>query len=67
MGREIRTLRDLRKVAPMFGKEAVLWADLKIKESPNGEDEEVLADDTQIMFLLLSFSERAAAINGEPI
>jgi len=67
MGNQIKTLGDLEKVAPNFGSEAVKFVQIKIDESPDGRDEPVLADDTQIMFLMLSLADRASAMAGEPI
>lgn len=65
MGQQIKTLGDLKKVAPMFGPEAIRWVDIKISES--SEEEAVIADDTQIMFVLLGLAERASAMEGQPI
>ena len=39
------TLRTYRKIATVFGDSAVQFIDKKIAESPNGENEEVLADE----------------------
>ncbi len=49
------TLGNYRKMALLFfGKdsEAVKFLDTKITESSNGEEEEVLADETQMIQLL---------------
>ena len=67
MGKQIKTLADLKKVAPMFGPSAISWVELKISESSVGENEEVIADDTQIMFLLLSLAERDQVSSGQPV
>ncbi len=51
------TLRNYRKLATMFWGEqsgAVMFLDGKIAESPNGENEEVLADESQMIKLLAS-------------
>lgn len=51
------TLGEYRKLtAAVFGKDskAVAFLDKKIKESPNGENEEVLADEGQMIQLLAS-------------
>ena len=49
------TLGNYRKLAKaVFGQEskAVKFLDDKIAESPNGENEEVLADEGQMVYLL---------------
>jgi len=49
------TLGNYRKLAAVaFGpaSDAVEYLDRKIGESPNGEDEEVLADESQMIYLL---------------
>ena len=49
------TLRSYRKmVVAVFGEEskAVKFLDEKIAISPNGENEEVIADETQMVYLL---------------
>jgi hypothetical protein len=49
------TLGNYRKMAAaVFGKEskAVKFLDDKIAESPNGENEEVIADEGQMVYLL---------------
>ena len=48
------TLGTLRKIAVLFGNEAIAFVDKKIAESPNGANEEVLADESQILLLLSS-------------
>ena len=45
------TLGTLRKWATLFGAKAEAFVDQKIAESPNGEDEEVIADESQIIML----------------
>lgn len=67
MGRQIKTLKDMREVAPMFGPVAVQFVEDKILESPAGEDEEVVADDTQVMFLLLSLNDESLILGHEPV
>ena len=51
----LKTYRDIA-VALSGNKEskAVKFFDNKIQESPNGESEEVIADETQVMFLIIS-------------
>ncbi len=49
------TLGNYRKLAATFWGEtssAVKFLDTKIAESPNGENEEVLADETQMIQVL---------------
>lgn len=53
------TLGNYRKLsAAVFGEEskAVEYLDAKIKESPHGEDEEVIAAESQMIYLLGSIS-----------
>ncbi|MFA5559326.1 MAG: hypothetical protein WDA59_07765 [Methanofastidiosum sp.] len=53
------TLGNYRKFAVMlFGEDsgAVTFLDKKIAESPNGENEEVLADEQQMIYLLATQS-----------
>ena len=50
-----RTLGEWRRLASLFfGEEsgATAWLDQKIKDSPNGKDEEVLAPESQVINLL---------------
>ena len=47
------TLGTYRKWAKLlFSENAVRFIDQKISESQNGENEEVLADETQMIYLL---------------
>lgn len=47
------TLGSYKKLARvLFGPKAEAFIDKKIAESPNGENEEVIADETQMIFLL---------------
>lgn len=49
------TLGSYRRIAKIFfSDKAVAYLDQKIKESPNGENEEVIADETQMFHLLAS-------------
>lgn len=51
------TLGEYRKLAVAFigaGSKAVAFIDQKIKDSPNGEKEEVLADEGQMVHVLMS-------------
>jgi hypothetical protein len=52
------TLGTYRKFAVIFGPKAIEFFDEKIKEAPNGENEEVLTDESQMMFLMYSFMEK---------
>ena len=55
---EPATLGTYRKIALVLSgsenSEVVKFFDKKIEESPNGENEEVLADETQMMFLIIT-------------
>jgi hypothetical protein len=51
------TLGTYKLLATLFGEEAVDFINQKIIESPNGEDEEVLADESQMLHLFTSFLE----------
>ncbi len=49
------TLGTYRKIALILGGEdsqAVKFFDDKISKSPNGESEEVIADETQVLYLI---------------
>lgn len=51
------TLGEYRKLAAAFfgaDSKAVAFIDQKIKDSPNGENEEVLADEGQMVHVLMS-------------
>ena len=48
------TLGTYRSWAKLFGKGAEDFIDAKIAETPKGEDEEVLADETQMLILMAS-------------
>ena len=52
------TLGTYKKWAVVFGPKCVEFFEQKIKESPNGENEEVLQDETQMMFLMASFLDK---------
>lgn len=55
---EDSTLGTYREIAFLLGgfkeNEATRFIDQKIAESPNGENEEVIADERQMMYLLLN-------------
>lgn len=56
------TLGNYRKLAVLFfgeGNKAVKYLDEKIAESPDGADEEVIADESQMVYLLgtMAFSD----------
>ena len=48
------TLGTYLKIAQLFGPKAEKLIQNKIDNSPNGEDEEVLADETQMLHMLLA-------------
>lgn len=48
---EPSTLGTYKKVANVFGNKAVKFIQKKIDESPNGEKEEVVASERQMMVL----------------
>jgi hypothetical protein len=53
---EPATLGTYRKIAVALGGEvspAVEFFDKKIAESPNGENEEVIAHETQVLYLIV--------------
>ncbi|MBK8467644.1 MAG: hypothetical protein IPL32_17660 [Chloracidobacterium sp.] len=53
------TLKNYRKLASMvFGADSpqVKYLDEEIAKSPNGENEEVIADEGQVLYLLGSLS-----------
>lgn len=49
------TLGTYLRLAEIFGPKAVEFIQKKIDESPNGADEEVIADESQMLLLLMSF------------
>lgn len=52
---EPNTLKTWRKIALALGGEdsrAVKFFDEKIASSPHGEDEKVIADETQVLYLI---------------
>lgn len=51
------TLGTYKKLSAMFGPKAVAFIQEKIDESPNGEDEEVIAHESQMLILLASMIE----------
>lgn len=48
-------LGTLRQWASLFGEKAEAFIDKKIAASPKGENEEVIADESQILMMLTSF------------
>lgn len=46
------TLGTYRQIASILGPEAVAFIDKEIADAPNGEDEVVIADESQMMYLL---------------
>ena len=49
---EPSTLKTYKRLTQIFGPKAVEFIQNKIDESPNGEEEEVIAHETQMMVLL---------------
>ena len=49
---EPSTLGTYKKMCVIFGQKAIDFIQAKIDESPNGEDEEVIADEGQMIYLL---------------
>jgi hypothetical protein len=49
---EPSTLGTYKKMCILFGPKAEEFIQNKIDESPNGEDEEVIADESQMLMLL---------------
>ena len=52
------TLGSYKRIAKIFGDKAVNFIQTKIDESPNGENEEVLADERQMLVLFGSMVYR---------
>lgn len=48
------TLKTYKQLAKMFGPKCEKFFEEKIQESPIGEAEEVLADEQQMMMLMVS-------------
>lgn len=48
-------MERIKIAATLFGQKAVDFIQQKIDESKNGENEEVIADESQMLFLLASF------------
>ena len=62
------TLGNYRKlVIALFGQEskAVKFLDGKIDQSPNGENEEVIVDESQMIYLLVTMAESPAPKTNE--
>jgi hypothetical protein len=55
---ELSNLKTYRNIALILSgsekSDVVKFFDNKIQESPNGESEEVIADETQVMYLIMS-------------
>lgn len=49
---EDSTLKTYRKIAEVIGEKAVEFIDKKISASKNGEDEEVIVEESQMLYLL---------------
>lgn len=57
------TLKTYLGIARFFGPKAVAFIEQKIAESPSGEDEEVIADERQVLYL---FAQMAASQTDDP-
>ena len=55
------TLGTYKKFAVIFGPKAEEFIQKQIDESPHGEDEEVIADESQMLILLSSFLSKGDA------
>jgi hypothetical protein len=53
-----RTLGKLLKYADLFGPNAITFVKNKIAESPDGEKQEVLADESQLIWMLKNMGEQ---------
>lgn len=51
---EPSTLKTYKKIARFFSSKAEEYISKQIAESPNGEDEEVIAAESQMLILLAS-------------
>ncbi|KKN04842.1 hypothetical protein LCGC14_1093370 [marine sediment metagenome] len=51
------TLGTYKKLASVFGDKAVKFIQKKIDESPNGENEEVIAPESQMIQIFVSMLE----------
>ena len=56
------TLGTYKKLAQIFGSKAVEFIQKKIDESPNGENEEVIAAESQMLYLLASFVKEEVSV-----
>lgn len=54
---EPSTLGTYKKIASIFGDKPLEFIQKKIDESPNGEDEEVVAEESQVLLLFGSMIE----------
>lgn len=54
---EPSTLGTYKKIAKLFGKKAEDYIQAKIDESEKGEDEEVIAHETQVLVLFGSLMD----------
>ena len=53
------TLKTYREIARFFGEKAVEYIDQKIAESPKGENEEVIAAESQVLYLLAQLANQS--------
>ena len=54
---EPSTLGTYKKIAKFFSSEAETFIDNKIAEHENGENEEVIADERQMLYLLANLKK----------
>ena len=57
---EPATLGTYKKIAVLFGEKAQKYIQDQIDKAPNGEDEGVIAHESQMLMLLASFIDREA-------
>ena len=55
---EDSTLKNYMKIAVVFGPKAVNYIQKLIDESPNGENEEIIAEEQQMLMLFASMMEK---------
>ncbi len=54
----MKTLKDYRELAVLLFPNAVSFLDDKIADSPNGENEEVIAAESQMLFILNDINQK---------
>lgn len=60
-----QTLGDYRKIARAVFPDAVPFLNSKIEESPNGEDEKVIAAESQMLYLLANIKPDEEGLGDE--